>query len=140
MGKIVYYSAAEAGFFDPVLIAELPKDAVLVKWSTYQQLICSGKCIVANDEGQPVVSTLQSVEDQSVTERAWRDTQLSAVTWLRDRHRDQIDIATETTLTSEQFTELLVYMQALRDWPQSQVFPAFELRPVAPPWVAQQNQ
>ncbi|WP_238337602.1 phage tail assembly chaperone [Pseudomonas sp. SWRI51] len=72
-------------------------------------------------------------------ERQWRDAELLAVTWLRDRHRDQLDIGAETTLTAEQFTELLLYMQQLRDWPQAEAFPLIEQRPVAPPWVTEQT-
>lgn len=74
------------------------------------------------------------------TERAWRDGELSSVVWLRDRHRDQLELSTDTTLTAEQFNELLVFMQALRDWPQSEQFPVIEYRPVTPPWIAEQNQ
>lgn len=73
-------------------------------------------------------------------ERAWRDNALLDVRWLRERHRDEQDLQRATTLTSEQFTELLGYLQQLRDWPQSELFPAIEHRPVAPPWLADQSQ
>lgn len=76
----------------------------------------------------------------AAAERAWRDTELSGLVWLRDRHRDQLEIGVTTTLTPEQFSELLVFMQALRDWPQSEAFPDSEQRPVAPPWIADQSQ
>ena len=72
-------------------------------------------------------------------ERAWRDAELVAVMWLRERHRDQLEIEVETTLTAEQFRELLVYMQALRDWPQSSGFPDNQYRPTAPEWLAEQT-
>lgn len=78
--------------------------------------------------------------DLVALERTWRDGTLSAVMWLRSRHRDQLEIEVETTLTAEQFKELLVYMQALRDWPQSPDFPVIEQRPAAPPWIAGQAQ
>lgn len=70
------------------------------------------------------------------SERQWRDAELAALIWLRDRHRDQLEIGVPTTLTAEQFTELLVFMQALRDWPQSQAFPDAEQRPVAPAFLS----
>lgn len=76
--------------------------------------------------------------DPVATERAWRDDQLSSVVWLRDRHRDQLEIDAETTLTGDQFQELLVYMQALRDWPQSPDFPDKAKRPPAPGWIETQ--
>lgn len=70
-------------------------------------------------------------------ERQWRDGALTSVIWLRERHRDQLEIATTSVLTAEQFTELLVYMQALRDWPQSEHFPDSQHRPTAPAWLPQ---
>lgn len=81
-----------------------------------------------------------AVDQSAVTERAWRDTELASLIWLRDRHRDQLEIGGETTLTAEQFNELLVYMQALRDWPQSTDFPDSQHRPTAPDWIAEQTQ
>lgn len=74
------------------------------------------------------------------SERPWRDAELRGLVWLRDRHRDQLEIEASTTLTGEQFKELLVYMQALRDWPQSPNFPQIEHRPVVPPWIAEQTE
>lgn len=73
-------------------------------------------------------------------ERSWRDAELVSVMWLRERHRDQLEIARETTLSAEQFTELLEYMQDLRDWPQSPSFPDIEQRPPSPAWIAEQSQ
>ncbi|WP_454863729.1 phage tail assembly chaperone [Pseudomonas hormoni] len=73
-------------------------------------------------------------------ERSWRDGELASLMWLRERHRDQMEIAVDTTLTGEQFTELLLYMQALRDWPQSPDFPNSEHRPLAPAWIADQTE
>lgn len=73
-------------------------------------------------------------------ERSWRDGELASLMWLRERHRDQLEISVDTTLTGEQFTELLHYMQDLRDWPQSPDFPALDHRPVAPAWIADQTE
>lgn len=78
--------------------------------------------------------------DYSKEERAWRDVGLTKVTWLRDRHRDQLEIKVPSTLSSEQFKELLEYMQALREWPQSSGFPDSQYRPVAPPWITEVTQ
>lgn len=78
--------------------------------------------------------------NQGEDERIWRAAELAAVTWLRDRHRDQLEIKVPTALSDNQYNELLVYMQSLRDWPQSPDFPQIEHRPVAPPWIAEQIQ
>jgi len=72
--------------------------------------------------------------------RIWRDSELSKVLWMRERHRDQQEIGAATTLSGEQFSELLAYMQNLRDWPQSPDFPSVEHRPAEPAWIAEQSQ
>lgn len=91
-------------------------------------------------EPPPAVQVPPTTDELSARERAWRDVELTSVLWLRERHRDQLEIDVETTLTAEQFKELLVYMQALRDWPQSPDFPVIEQRPAAPPWIAEQHE
>ncbi|MEE3636519.1 phage tail assembly chaperone [Pseudomonas sp. AL 58] len=93
-------------------------------------------------DGRPVLASqmLPTPEQLQASERAWRDGELAALAWLRDRHRDQLEVGVTTNLSADQFAELLVYMQALRDWPQSEQFPVIEHRPVAPPWIAEQHQ
>lgn len=94
-------------------------------------------CLGTPPDPVPLPLTL---EERAAAERAYRDKELAGVAWLRDRHRDQLEIEVETTLTAEQFKELLLYMQTLRDWPQSPDFPVIEQRPAAPPWIADQAQ
>lgn len=81
-----------------------------------------------------------ALEARQDAEREWRDGALTATEWLVTRHRDEQDMQLATTLTADQFAELLVYRQALRDWPQSEVFPDSVQRPVSPPWIAEQSQ
>lgn len=49
--------------------------------------------------------------------RSFRDARISAVLWMRERHADELELGKETTLTPEQYTALLTYIQALRDLP-----------------------
>ncbi|UZE30455.1 phage tail assembly chaperone [Pseudomonas asplenii] len=96
----------------------------------------AGKVIMPDANGLPVVVAPRPTAEQSAArERVWRDQALSAVMGIRDRHRDQKEINVPTTLPDEQFKELLVYMQALRDWPQATDFPVFRHRPAAPLWL-----
>ncbi|RZI33134.1 phage tail assembly chaperone [Pseudomonas orientalis] len=74
------------------------------------------------------------------SERAWRNGEIARVAWLRDRHRDEVDLGHAPALTAEQFSELLAYMQMLRDWPENQDFPETVSRPLAPDWIASQTQ
>jgi hypothetical protein len=73
---------------------------------------------------------------EQTAERAWRDSEVDSIEWLRDRHRDEDDLGTSHVLTADKFTQLLTYMQALRDWPQAVGFPSMEHRPLAPSWIA----
>lgn len=86
------------------------------------------------------IDQAKRIEGLSIIERAWRDAELVALMWLRERHRDQLEIDAPTSLDKEQFKALLMYIQALRDWPQSESFPDANFRPIAPSWVAQQLQ
>lgn len=71
--------------------------------------------------------------------RAWRDDEIESLRWLRERHREEVELGVSSTLTAEQYVELLTYVQALRDWPQTEGFPAAEQRPAPPEWVAEQR-
>lgn len=102
--------------------------------------IPDGLTAISEVEALLLASPPPSITQLHAMERIWRDDALSDVRWLRERHRDEQDMQLATTLTGEQFAELLAYLQALRDWPQSEVFPDREQRPVAPSWVAEQAQ
>ena len=78
--------------------------------------------------------------DPTEAERAWRDGEIAAHEWLVSRHRAEVELQRDTTLTAEQYAELLQYLQALRDWPAAEAFPDSAQRPVAPPWIAEQTQ
>lgn len=58
-----------------------------------------------------------SSEELFTSLRTERDMLISAVLWMRERHADELELGKETTLTPEQYTALLTYIQALRDLP-----------------------
>lgn len=123
---------------------QMPADVIEIPEALYVSVIgnpAPGKIRAHDEHGLPyLIDAPEAVPDVALLERAWRDGELAKLVWLRDRHRDQLEIGGSTTLTAEQFQELLVYMQALRDWPQSEQFPETEHRPVAPPWIFEQTQ
>ncbi|ATR82796.1 phage tail protein [Pseudomonas sp. HLS-6] len=122
---------------------DVPEGAIEISEETFLRSI-------NERDGQWVLSTggevikasfpARTAEQLADDERIWRNGEINATQWLSARHRDQQEIGRGTSLTAEQFQELLVYMQALRDWPQSEQFPVIEHRPVAPPWIAEQHQ
>lgn len=142
----IYYSPSTPGFYSAVIYRkdQMPSDVVPISLEQHQALMLGeslGKVITLSDKGVPVLSEpVEAPVDILAKEREWRDAQLQSAMWLRERHRDQKEIGGSTTLSDDQFAELLVYMQALRDWPQSPDFPDSEHRPVAPAWIADQSQ
>lgn len=118
---------------DPDTVIQLSDGATVPRghrfWDDYQQWL--------KDGGKPKPAfTL----DPTVSERAWRDAEIESVKWLRERHRDEVDSDRPTTLTVQQSGELLDYVQALRDWPQTTKFPVQKYRPKKPGWIAEQTQ
>lgn len=78
----------------------------------------------------------EKAEVDPAAERAWRDSELIRSEWLIARHRDEVDMARPTTLSGDQYSELLYWRQQLRDWPESEVFPSNAARPSPPAWLA----
>lgn len=68
--------------------------------------------------------------------RALRDVEIRETSWLVERHRDEQDAATATTLTAEQYAELLAYRQQLRDIPTHTDWPCIDMPPV-PEWLSE---
>ena len=80
-----------------------------------------------------------TAEEDASTERRWRDGELESIKWLRERHRDEVELGGPASLTAEQYSELLGYMQSLRDWPQASDFPDAKHRPIRPDWIDKQT-
>jgi hypothetical protein len=119
----------------------MPADVVPIDEARFLSVIgnpVEGKIRGHDAQGLPIlIDPLPlTAEALSVRERSWRDAEIERVRWLRERHRDQLDIGEQTTLTPEQFSGLLIYIQALRDWPASPLFPDETGRPSAPDWIA----
>lgn len=145
-GKAMRYYSQQTGctYLSEIHGEKMPPDAVLISDVLFHSVIANpepGK-VRSHSDGLPVLIEAPPVSstDLAEQERNWRDSELGEVVWLRDRHRDQLDFGSPTTLTTEQFNELLGYMQALRDWPQSEGFPVIGQRPVIPVWIADQLQ
>jgi len=144
----MFYSPSKAAMYnDAVHGKTIPADAVQVPPERIDEILIGlglQKTLIVNEARElvlvdpvPVQSTPEQLAD---AERWWRDVELASLIGLRDRHRDQLEIAVPTTLSTEQFTELLFHIQALRDWPQSPNFPHREDRPLAPEWVGDHVQ
>ncbi|MGO0632201.1 hypothetical protein ACTORR_19620 [Pseudomonas sp. SAR267] len=108
-------------------IGELPEGFTSVKWP--------GEDFVWTSEGWEL-DTVARAAREAERERAWRNEEVDRVKWLRERHRDEQEMQEPTTLTAEQYAEVLSYLQLLRNWPQSELFPDSSQRPAIPEGVA----
>lgn len=87
----------------------------------------------------PLPELLPGADELIEVARVWRDSEISKVVWIRDRHRDELELGATTSITAEQHIELLGFIQQLRDWPQGDEFPDESSRPIVPDWVATQT-
>ncbi len=126
----------------------IPPDAVEITGDLQKQMINETDGVwTLQPDGSITKEPLSDAGESSTpsyeaasNERLWRDVTLQGTEWLMARHRDERDMERVTTLTAAQFSELLGYRQALREWPQSAHFPLTEHRPVEPAWIAEQIQ
>ncbi|AZE47002.1 phage protein [Pseudomonas chlororaphis] len=142
----IFYHLASRSFLDTATYSakSIPADAIEITRAEQMSLNAgeaSGKAIVIDEHGRPaLVDPAPDPEAIANQERWWRDAELDRVKWLRERHRDELELARPTNLTADQYSELLAYMQLLRDWPQSPDFPDPAHRPVAPGWIESETQ
>ena len=62
-------------------------------------------------------------EEKAAEVRAERDRRIDAVRWRIERYQTQAAAGLETTDTAEQYKDILLYVQALRDVPAQAGFP-----------------
>jgi len=141
---VVFFCAETGGFYPAEPYGDaVGRACVELSQETYQALrdaIDQGKEIVSVDGWPEAVDRVVPPEQLIAFERDWRDSEIRNTEWLVARHRDEQDLQLSPTLTTGQFSELLAYRQALRDWPLSEHFPDSQHRPVAPPWIAEQTR
>ncbi|MBV4492564.1 phage tail assembly chaperone [Pseudomonas oryzicola] len=141
--KMYLYSAQTGGFYDPRVYGDaMPSDVCEVSVEEYTALLAApeqGRVVMPDENGRPVISEapVPTEKQLSAAERSWRDETLLKLCKVRDRHRDEQELFRQTTLAPEFFVELLIFIQQLRDWPQSNGFPDMNQRPLAPAWLAE---
>ncbi|WP_338001200.1 phage tail protein [Pseudomonas brassicae] len=138
--KRFYSQSTGCTYLEGVNSSSMPSDAVEIDVSRFLTVIAEpapGKVRCHDEQGLPVlIDPPPATADELVAyERAWRDAVISSTEWSVTRHRDEQYMQLIITLLPEQFAELLQYRQALRDWPQSDLFPAVEHRPTPPAWL-----
>lgn len=77
-----------------------------------------------------------SREEMEARLRDWRDAEIASSQWLIERHRDQLEADSPTTLTKVRYLALQAYREQLRNWPAVEGFAASTGRPKTPAWLA----
>lgn len=106
----------------------------------YRVLSLGGSILVPGKNGRPSTAPAPgpTLDELKARERSIRDRALLLTDPMIARHRDELEAERPTTLTVEQYKQLQGYRQDLRDWPESEHFPAVEYRPEQPAWLADQ--
>lgn len=137
----MFYSPTTKSFYSlDINGSDMPDDVVEITTEEHDYLLAgnaSGMVIVTGKNGKPELAdhAPPSPEALIAAERAWRDSQLQKTEWITGRHRDEVDMQRETSLSAEQFAHILQYRQELRDWPAHAEFPSAEYRPEEPDWL-----
>lgn len=136
----MFYSKSTGGFYTPAIHTDIPSDAVEISQEYYVELLdgqSSGKIIVGNDEGYPVLVDRPgpTPAELEAYERSWRNMQIASTDPVVTRYRDEVE-RWPTLLTPAQYIELQTYRHALRIWPVGGELPLSEHRPAAPAWLA----
>lgn len=67
--------------------------------------------------------------------RLTRDRLINKVSWVRQRHLDELALGVATTLQGTEYTRLLDFIQSLRDVPNQQGFPLEVEWPPVPAFI-----
>lgn len=89
---------------------------------------------MSNIDWSQKITPAMRVTERAKSVRAQRDAELAKSGWLVERHRDELEHLTATTLTASQYAELQTYRQQLRDWPAQQGWPDIDM-PNTPDWL-----
>jgi len=138
-----FYSYEVRGWFSPAYNIDIPADAVEVTDERRAELVAGstqGMVVVAGTDGCPELADPPppAIEQLVERERRWRDLQLQVSDPLVARHRDEREMESDTSISAEEYTDLLGFRAALRQWPESSAFPEPSGRPVAPTWLTEQ--
>jgi len=57
------------------------------------------------------------IPENTSVDRNTRDRKLDECQWMVNRHRDQVEMSVSTSLTAQEYADLLAFRQALRDVP-----------------------
>ncbi|NYH21375.1 phage tail assembly chaperone [Paraburkholderia bryophila] len=133
-----------SGYPEDVEYAELPADLIEVSDADWQSAMArpAGYTFTFSKDG--VLSIYPPAEptadDKAASARAQRDLIMSQCEWVVNRHRDQQDAGSGTSLSTAQYQTWLSYRQSLRDISKQPTWPTSVDWPTAPPAAAEPQE
>lgn len=124
-----YFSASTRAFYDPAVWShDLPADCVQITPDHHTRLLgelSEGLVLSVDAAGRPVTiePSGPGAEQLALMARQRRDTEIASVQWLIERHRSELSLQLNTTLTDEDYLLVHRYVQDLRDVPEQDSFP-----------------
>ncbi|MGY3922485.1 phage tail assembly chaperone [Aeromonas jandaei] len=139
---MIFYCKKSNGFYLSKLHRDaIPDGAVEITEKEYEDLKkgqASGQLITSNDAGWPILTDQPPLSKELVesSARAARDEAIASSMWIAERHRSEVSIGADSTITEQQYIQLLTYHQSLRDWPAQPGWPDIDMPP-EPDWLAE---
>lgn len=120
---------------------------------TFVVTVAGNRCHVTRDYNKPLYQAIRAYLDEGgkfskyaedvfvdsdplVLARLWAETSLQKTEALVAEYRDARDLGGDLPITAEQFTTMLTWRQAVRDWPKAKHYPAESSQPKAPVWLS----
>lgn len=137
---------------EPIALGVAFSDVALKNDGSFVITVAGNRCHVTQDYNPPLYQSVvdyldaggQATEyaedivvqaDPALLAKLWVELRLKVSDNLVSQYRDARDLGGELPVTPEQFTQLLTWRQAVRDWPQVPGYPKETTQPVTPDWI-----
>ncbi|MCF5713421.1 hypothetical protein I9H06_24390 [Pseudomonas tremae] len=137
---------------EPIALGVAFSDVALKNDGSFVITVAGNRCHVTQDYNPPLYQSVvdyldaggQATEyaedivvqaDPALLAKLWVELRLKVSDNLVSQYRDARDLGGELPVTPEQFTQLLTWRQAVREWPQVRGYPKKTTQPVTPDWI-----
>ncbi|KOP51711.1 hypothetical protein OX90_26315 [Pseudomonas coronafaciens pv. porri] len=137
---------------EPIALGVTFSDVALKNDGSFVITVAGNRCHVTQDYNPPLYQSVvdyldaggQATEyaedivvqaDPALLAKLWVELRLKVSDNLVSQYRDARDLGGELPVTPEQFTQLLTWRQAVREWPQVRGYPKETTQPVTPDWI-----
>ncbi|MGN2405326.1 hypothetical protein ACTACD_05915 [Pseudomonas syringae] len=142
----------EAVAQEPVAVAVTFSDVAVKNDGTFVITVAGNRCHVTEDYNPPLYQAVRDYleqggssseyaedivvqSDPALLARLWIEASLKQSEALVAEYRDARDLGAALPITAKQFSELLTWRQAVREWPQVAGYPIEASRPDVPAWI-----